>query len=82
MPDLDAGLAFHRDALGHQLLWRNDDLDQAGLATPESTSEVVTTEMPSQPNWKVDSASRAAETFAANGHRRDPTGEADRHVPG
>jgi hypothetical protein len=29
--DLDSGLAFYRDALGHQLVWRNDEIGQAGL---------------------------------------------------
>lgn len=24
VPDLDAGLAFYRDRLGHELIWRND----------------------------------------------------------
>ena len=27
VPDLDEGLRFYRDQLGHQLLWRNDDID-------------------------------------------------------
>ena len=31
VPDLDQGLAFYRDRLGHDLIWRNDDVGQAGL---------------------------------------------------
>jgi catechol 2,3-dioxygenase-like lactoylglutathione lyase family enzyme len=31
VPDLDAGLAFYRDRLGHPLLWRHYELGQAGL---------------------------------------------------
>ena len=26
VPDLDAGLCFYRDSLGHQLRWRHDDI--------------------------------------------------------
>lgn len=33
VPDLDAGLAFYRDRLGHELIWRNDAEGQAGLRT-------------------------------------------------
>jgi catechol 2,3-dioxygenase-like lactoylglutathione lyase family enzyme len=32
VPDLDAGLRFYCDSLGHQLRWRDDDIGQAGLA--------------------------------------------------
>ena len=41
MPDLDHGLAFYRDQLGHELLWRNDAVGQAGLRLPESATELV-----------------------------------------
>jgi catechol 2,3-dioxygenase-like lactoylglutathione lyase family enzyme len=34
VPDLDRGLAFYRDVLGHQLIWRNEATGQAGLRTP------------------------------------------------
>ena len=40
VPDLDAGLAFYRDRLGHELTWRNDAEGQAGLRTPDSATEV------------------------------------------
>ena len=29
VPDLDRGLAFYRDVLGHQPIWRNETTDQA-----------------------------------------------------
>ena len=29
--DLDAGLGFYRDVLGHDVLWRNDQVGQAGV---------------------------------------------------
>src|SRR3954466_6080900 len=38
VPDLDAGLAFYVDALGHELLWRNDAVGQAGLRCPDGST--------------------------------------------
>ena len=32
VPDLDSGLRFYRDRLGHRLLWRSNPAGQAGLA--------------------------------------------------
>jgi predicted enzyme related to lactoylglutathione lyase len=70
VPDLDAGLAFYRDQLGHELIWRNDGVGQAGLRTPDSATEVVlTTTLPYEPDWKVRSADEAAAVFVANGGR-------------
>ena len=68
VPDLDRGMAFYRDALGHQLIWRNDAAGQAGLRTPGSGTEIVlTTRQSYEPDWKVASADAAAEVFGANG---------------
>lgn len=54
VPDLDSGLRFYRDRLGHSLLWRNDALGQAGLALPDSDTEIVLTTRPDYaPNWLV-----------------------------
>ena len=39
VPDLDAGLTFYRDQLGHALIWRTDK--QAGLRLPHSDAEIV-----------------------------------------
>jgi predicted enzyme related to lactoylglutathione lyase len=39
VPDLEAGLAFYRDRLGHELIWRTDTA--AGLRLPESDAEIV-----------------------------------------
>jgi catechol 2,3-dioxygenase-like lactoylglutathione lyase family enzyme len=39
VPDLDAGLRFYRDALGHQLIWRS--ATAAGLRLPDSNAEIV-----------------------------------------
>jgi predicted enzyme related to lactoylglutathione lyase len=61
VPDLEAGLRFYRDRLGHQLRWRNDAIGQAGLALPGSNTEIVlTTELDYEPDWLVESADAAA----------------------
>ena len=39
VPDLDAGLAFYRDRLGHELIWRTKTA--AGLRMPDSDAEIV-----------------------------------------
>lgn len=39
MPDIEAGLAFYRDALGHALIWRTDTV--AGLRIADSRTEIV-----------------------------------------
>jgi lactoylglutathione lyase len=39
VPDLDAGLAFYRDKLGHELIWRAEIA--AGLRMPETDAEIV-----------------------------------------
>lgn len=70
VPDLDAGLSFYVDQLGHSLCWRNDDIGQAGVALPESDAEIVlTTQHGYEPNWLVDSAEDAAEAIASAGGR-------------
>ena len=70
VPDLDRGLAFYRDMLGHQLIWRSEAAGQAGLRTPGSATEIVlATRQGYEPDWKVASADAAAGVFAANGGR-------------
>ncbi|ADB33665.1 Glyoxalase/bleomycin resistance protein/dioxygenase [Kribbella flavida DSM 17836] len=70
VPDLERGLAFYRDRLGHELLWRNDEIGQAGLALPEGDTEIVlTTELGYAPSWLVASADDAAAEFVAAGGR-------------
>jgi predicted enzyme related to lactoylglutathione lyase len=70
VPDLDRGMAFYRDVLGHQLIWRNEAVGQAGLRTPGSDTEIVlTTRQSYEPDWKVASADVSAEVFDANGGR-------------
>ena len=68
VPDLDTGLAFYVEQLRHQLLWRNDEIGQAGLAVGEGDTEIVlTTELGYEPNWLVDSADDAATAIVAAG---------------
>lgn len=68
VPSLDEGLAFYVEALGHRLLWRNDDLGQAGLQLPDGDSELVlTTTSPYEPNWLVDDVPAAIATITARG---------------
>jgi predicted enzyme related to lactoylglutathione lyase len=70
VPDLDTGLRFYRDSLGHQLLWRNDAIGQAGLSKPGSDTEIVlTTRQEYAPNWLVSSADKAARAVQAAGGR-------------
>lgn len=70
VPDLDAGVHFYGDVLGHSLEWRNDELGQAGLHLPDGDSELVlTTEHGYEPNWLVDSVDAAVAVFVENGGR-------------
>jgi len=39
VPDLDAGLAFYREQLGHQIVWRTERA--VGLRLPETDAEIV-----------------------------------------
>jgi len=64
VPDLEAGLRFYRDRLGHALLWRNDAIGQAGLRTADGDTEIVlTTRGDSGPVWLVSSVDDAAREF-------------------
>jgi predicted enzyme related to lactoylglutathione lyase len=70
VPDLDSGLEFYRDALGHELIWRNDEIGQAGLRLPDAETEIVlATELDYAPSWLVTSADEAAEQIASRGGR-------------
>jgi lactoylglutathione lyase len=69
VPDLEAGLAFFRDSLGHALVWRS--ATAAGLRLPDSDVEIVLqTERPKfEANLVVGSADAASETIVAAGGR-------------
>jgi predicted enzyme related to lactoylglutathione lyase len=67
VPDLEAGLAFYRDTLGHRLVWRSEDA--VGLAMPGSATELVlhTDPIPPEIDFKVASADDAAQQIEAAG---------------
>jgi lactoylglutathione lyase len=67
VPDLDAGLAFYRDALGHELIWRTPTA--AGLQMTDSPSEIVIqTERPElEVNFSTTSADAAARRLVEAG---------------
>jgi len=70
VPDLDAGLRFYAEALGHPLRWRNDGAGQAGLSLPEGDTELVlTTDLRYEPDWLVKDADAAAERVRGAGGR-------------
>jgi catechol 2,3-dioxygenase-like lactoylglutathione lyase family enzyme len=66
--DLDSGLAFYRDRLGHQLIWRSPVA--AGLRLPGSETELVLTAT-GQPevDFLVDSVPDAITQVTASGGR-------------
>ena len=55
VPDLEAALAFYRDQLGHEIIWRTDQA--VALRLPASEAELVLqSERPeSEVDWLVDS---------------------------
>ncbi|HEU0169477.1 MAG TPA: VOC family protein [Chloroflexota bacterium] len=65
--DLARGLAFYRDALGHQLVWRTPTA--AGLRMPDGAAElVIYMEGPGElVDLKVDDARAAVEAFTRAG---------------
>jgi predicted enzyme related to lactoylglutathione lyase len=68
--DLDAGLAFYRDRLGHALIWRTPDA--VGLRLPESDAEIVLhaeRAAPPEIDLKVETADAAARRFEEAGGR-------------
>lgn len=69
VPDLEAGLAFYRDRLGHSLIWRTKTA--AGLRLPESEAELViqAENQRREVDLLVDSADEAARTIEAAGGR-------------
>lgn len=60
VPDLEAGLSFYRDRLGHELIWRTQTA--AGLRLPESEAELVlqTEDQRQEVDLLVDSADESA----------------------
>jgi lactoylglutathione lyase len=69
VPDLEAGLTFYRDRLGHELIWRS--ATAAGLRLPETDAELViqTEEKRQEIDLLVASADAAAEFVPQAGGR-------------
>jgi catechol 2,3-dioxygenase-like lactoylglutathione lyase family enzyme len=66
VPDLDSGLAFYRDRLGHQLIWRSPVA--AGLRLPGSDTELVlATSGQAEVDFLVDSVPDAVAEVTASG---------------
>ena len=67
VPDLEAGLEFYRDKLGHELRWRNETA--AGLAMPDGDAELViqTRLLQQETDLLVESADAAAKRFVEAG---------------
>src|SRR5215216_5675677 len=67
VPDLEAGLSFYRDRLGHELIWRT--ATAAGLRLPESEAELVlqTEEQRQEVDFMVDSAEESAKSIEQAG---------------
>ena len=67
VPDLDSGLTFYRDQLGHELIWRTEQ--QVGLRMPDTDAEIVLHTEPQAPeiDFKVASADAAAARFQEAG---------------
>lgn len=65
--DLDAGIAFYCNQLGHELSWRAEK--SAGLRLPESDTEIVlqTERQALEVDMLVDSADEAAIRFEKSG---------------
>ena len=67
VPDLEAGLSFYRDRLGHALIWRTETA--AGLRLPESEAELViqTEDQRQEVDFLVNSADEAAKVIEQAG---------------
>ena len=67
VPDLDVGLAFYRDQLGHQLIWRTERA--VGLRLPDTDAEIVLQiERPGiEVNLMVDAVDAAVTRIVAAG---------------
>ena len=67
VPDVELGLAFYRDRLGHQLLWRTQT--SAGLQMPDTDAEIViqTERQELEANLLVTSADEAASRIVQAG---------------
>ena len=67
VPDLEAGLAFYRDQLGHRLTWRTKDAVGLGMSGTDSEIVLQTERAEQEVDLNVESADRAAAVVEAAG---------------
>jgi predicted enzyme related to lactoylglutathione lyase len=67
VPNLEAGLKFYQDALGHELIWRTKT--SIGLRIPESEAEIVIHTERDEPetDLTVEDVNTAVQTFVESG---------------
>jgi predicted enzyme related to lactoylglutathione lyase len=67
VPDLEKGLWFYRDQLGHKVLWRMKDY--IGLEMPETKTEIVLDTHPHAPEifMRVQAVGEATKQIVASG---------------
>ena len=67
VPNIEKGLQFYRDLLGHKIIWRTESA--VGLKIPESEAELVIHTEPDEPETdiKVNSVESAATRFIQAG---------------
>lgn len=65
--DLEEGLRFYRDKLGHELIWKTET--KAGLRLPDGRAELVirTEDYPPEMDIKVNSVEEAVRQFVRAG---------------
>lgn len=68
VPNLDEGIEFYQEKLGHKLLWRREN--QAGLQMPETDTEIVlNTEGLGESDFLVENAHEAYSRLISFGCR-------------
>ena len=77
VPDLDAGLEFYRDHLGHQLLWRTDKAVGLGMSGTDAEIVLQLEREGQETDLKVDSTDAA--TVRVQDGRRQGDRPALRH---
>jgi len=67
VPNLDDGLVFYRDKLGHQLIWRTEHA--IGLRIPDTEAEIViqNEKIVQEIDFTVDSVEEATQHFTEAG---------------
>ena len=67
VPDLEAGLAFYRDQLGHRLIWRTKDAVGLGMSGSDAEIVLQTEREGQEVDLSVESANGAAARVEAAG---------------